>query len=230
METMPYGFEAIILAGGRGTRMEHELPKPLVPVKGKAILSYQLDYLLGSGVVSRVILSLGHRADEIAAFVRAHYPKAPIAYSVEREPLGTAGALRHAFVSAQSDRVLVLNADDVTDIDLRALAAGREHMLCVAHPRLPFGRVHERDGYAAFEEKPLLADWVSCGWYAFNRNGILPILPAKGSLEYDVFPLLKLRLYKHEGFWRTANGKKDIEEFEAAELPAALQRTPHFLS
>lgn len=226
METMPYGLDAIILAGGKGARMAHELPKPLVPVQGKAVLAYQLDYLLGSGVVSRVILSLGHRADEVTAFVRAHYPKAPITFSVEREPLGTAGAVKHALASAASDRVLVLNADDVADINIRALAETPEHTLCVAHPRLPFGRVHERGGYAVFEEKPMLADWVNCGWYAFNRNEIAQALPAKGSLEYDVFPRLKLRLLKHEGFWRTANTAKDIAEFEASELPAALKRTP----
>lgn len=222
-------MDAIILAGGKGTRMEHELPKPLVPVKGKAILAYQLDYLCASDAVSNVILSLGHRADEVAVFVHDRYPRAPIVISREDKPLGTAGALRHAIRHATSDRVLVMNADDVTDIDLATLSRGNEHLLCVAHPRLPFGRVHERDGYALFEEKPLLADWVSCGWYVFNRNDILAILPTQGSLEYDVFPRLKLRLHKHEGFWRTANSKKDVEEFEAAELPGILQRTPSFI-
>lgn len=218
-------MDAIILAGGKGSRMEHSFPKPLVPVKGKALLAYQLDYLLSSGIIQRIVLSLGHRADEVAAFVRTHYPDTPVLFSVEHEPLGTAGALKRAIASAASDRVLVLNADDVTDIDLRPLAVSREHVLCVAHPRLPFGRVHERDGYAQFEEKPLLADWVNCGWYAFNRNEIFSALPAKGSLEYDVFPNIKLRLLKHEGFWRTANTAKDIAEFEASELPAALKRT-----
>ena len=70
----------------------------------------------------------------------------------------------------------------------------------------------------------MLNIWVSCGWYFFNRAQILKYLPDKGSLEYDVFPKIKLRVFRHEGFWRTVNTKKDISEFEKVELPASLKR------
>ncbi len=208
-------MDAIILAGGKGERMEHDLPKPLVPVRGKAILTHQLDYLLGSGHVTCVILSLGHRADEIIAYVRTTNPESPIDFSIERESLGTAGALRNALTKTESEKILVLNCDDIADIDLGALAGAGEHTICVARPRLPFGRVREQDGYAIFEEKPLLDEWVSCGWYVFWRDELSSYLPEKGSLEYDVFPKIKLRLHKHEGFWKPLNTKKDIAEFEA---------------
>jgi len=52
---------------------------------------------------------------------------------------------------------------------------------------------------------------------------MLKILPDKGMLEYDVFPKIRLRLYKHKGFWKTFNTQKDVEEFEEAELPIALK-------
>jgi len=93
----------------------------------------------------------------------------------------------------------------------------------VAHPQLPFGRILEKSGYAIFEEKPILKDWVSCGWYLLNRSEMLKILPDKGMLEYDVFPKIKLRLFKHEGFWRPLNTRKDVDEFEESELPEVLK-------
>ena len=93
----------------------------------------------------------------------------------------------------------------------------------MAHPHLPFGRVLEKNGYAVFEEKPVLKDWVSCGWYVFNKQEMLNILPDKGMLEYEVFPKLKLRLFKHEGFWKPLNTRKDILEFEEIDLPDSLR-------
>ena len=122
-----------------------------------------------------------------------------------------------------SDFVIVLNCDDITDINLENLKSYNCNTLCVAHPRLPFGLVKEENGFAVFEEKPMLADWVSCGWYLFKRTELLPLLPDKGSLEYDVFPKLKLKLFQHEGFWRPLNTKKDLIEFETEELPEVLQ-------
>ena len=71
----------------------------------------------------------------------------------------------------------------------------------------------------------MLDIWVSCGWYFFNRKEILKHLPDKGMLEFDVFPKIKLRVFKHEGFWRTVNTKKDIAELEKAKLPDVLKES-----
>jgi NDP-sugar pyrophosphorylase family protein len=214
--------DAVIIAGGKGSRLQQDLPKALVNVKGRPIISYQLDYLLGSGRVDRVILALGYKADEVKKYVNSAYPDSPIYFSTELEPLGTGGALKNALKKSLTDYVLALNCDDITDIKLSRLTKLKENTICVAHPRLPFGRVVEKDGYAFFEEKPMLEDWVSCGWYFFDKASLLRFLPDKGSLEYDVFPNIKLKLYKHEGFWRTVNTDKELLEFESADLPAAL--------
>jgi len=216
-------MDAIILAGGKGNRMEDVLPKPLVRVKDKTILAYQLDYLLNSKKINKIVLSLGYKADEIIDYVKINYPDHSIDFAVENKPLGTAGAFKLALLKTGSDFVLGLNCDDITDINLESLKNYACNTICVAHPRLPFGLIKEKDGYASFEEKPMLADWVSCGWYFFNRGELLPLLPDKGSLEYDVFPKLKLKLFKHEGFWRPLNTKKDLIEFEAEKLPEVLQ-------
>ena len=210
-------MDAIILAGGKGNRMEYDLPKPLVQVRGKSILVHQLDYLTKFKEIDRIILSLGHRADEIIDFIKKDYSafKIPIEFSVEKEPIGTGGAIKLALKNlAQSEFVLVLNCDDITDINISDFCTRNENTICVAHPRLPFGLVEEKNGFAMFREKPVLEEWVNIGWYLFNKNELLEALPDAGSLEYDVFPKINLRIYKHTGFWRTLNTKKDILEFK----------------
>lgn len=210
-------MDVIILAGGKGNRMEYDLPKPLVPVRGKAILAHQIEYLAKFREIDRIILSLGHRADEIIEYAKKEFSNfnKPIEFSVEKEPIGTGGGIKLALQNqAKSDFVIVINCDDITDLNISDLIKNRENMICVAHPRLPFGLVEEEMGYAIFKEKPILQEWVSIGWYLFNKNELLEALPDVGSLEYDVFPNIKLRLYKHLGFWKALNTKKDILEFE----------------
>ncbi len=212
-------MNAIILAGGKGTRMGSDTPKPLMPVKGKAIIDHQIEYRNSFQCIDSIILALGHGAKEVQEYVTARYPNQNIVFSVEERPLGTGGGLKLAMQKAESSRVLVLNGDDLTDIPIDVLEQKKEHTICVAHPRLPFGRVLEQDGYAVFEEKPMLPDWISCGWYCFNREELLSVLPDEGSLEYDVFPKIKLRIYYHEGMWRPLNSKKDIQSFEEGSEP-----------
>ncbi len=214
-------IDCIILAGGKGSRMEDDLPKALVLVKNKPIISYQIDYL--SPKVDKIILALGYKADQVVNYIKKSYPEKNIDFSIEEEPLGTGGAIKLAMKKSDSEKILVLNCDDITDIDPEKLSQNKENTICVAHPRLPFGLVKEKEGYAVFEEKPVLSEWVSCGWYLFYRKEIFDLLPEKGSIEYDTFPKTKLRVYEHEGFWNTLNSKKDIAEFEEEELPGALK-------
>lgn len=208
-------MDAIILAGGKGSRMEGDTPKPLVVARGKTLIEHQLDYLLGSGVISRVVVSVGHRAQEVIEHIKARYGDSDIVFAVEEQPLGTAGGLKLAMKECTAPRVVALNGDDILDIDIVEFISGTDHKICVAHPLSPFGRVTEVDGHAVFEEKPLLKDWTSCGWYCFNREDVFPLLPDEGSLEYDVFPKIRMRLHRHEGFWQTLNTKKDIAAFDA---------------
>src|SRR3989338_6687016 len=215
-------MDAVIIAGGEGKRMGSELPKALIEVKGKPILAWQIDYLLESGI-DKIILAIGHKAEHIIDYVKNSYKGKKIDFTFEKELLGTAGGLKLALNKCDSEFIAVLNCDDITNIDIKELEALKEAAICVAHPQLPFGRIAEKDGYAVFEEKPVLKDWVSCGWYLLNRREMLEILPDKGMLEYDVFPKIKLRLYKHEGFWKTFNTQKDVDDSEKAELPVALK-------
>jgi NDP-sugar pyrophosphorylase family protein len=215
-------MDAVIIAGGKGQRMESLIPKALVVVKGKPLVAHQIDFLFKSGI-EKIVLALGFKAEQVIDYIKSHYPNAKIDYTIEKKLLGTAGALKLALSKTDADYVVALNCDDVTDMDISKLRKLKENAICIAHPRLQFGQITEKKGYAIFEEKPMLDIWVSCGWYFFNRKEILKHLPDKGMLEYNVFPKIKLRIYRHEGFWRTVNTKKDIAQFEKAELPDVLK-------
>ena len=206
-------MDAIILAGGRGSRMEDSLPKALVLAKGKPIISHQIEYLKNTNKINKIILQIGYKADQIVNYIKENYLHDNIEFSIESEPLGTGGAVKQGLKKSSTDFVLVFNCDDITNINLEKLEKLKENTICIAHPRLPFGLVKEKEGYAVFEEKPVLKEWVSCGWYFLNKDKLLKILPDKGSIEYDTFPKINLRLYKHLGFWRSLNTKKDIKEF-----------------
>jgi len=215
-------MDVIILAGGKGSRLEEHLPKPLVVLKNKPLIDYQINYLAGKS--EKIILALGHKAELIVNHIKSNHPEKNIHFSIETEPLGTAGAIKKAIEKSDSEDVLVLNCDDIADINIEKLKSLGENAICVANPTLPFGRVVEKEGYASFEEKPVLInEWASCGWYFFKRKELLAVLPEKGSIEYDVFPKLKLRMHKHSGFWKPISTKKDVDIFEALELPISLK-------
>jgi D-glycero-alpha-D-manno-heptose 1-phosphate guanylyltransferase len=131
--------EAIILAGGLGTRLRSavpDLPKCMAPVAGKPFLSYLIDYL-ASGGVQRFIFALGYKSEAIEEFLGEKFARGgttgsarPVTpsrpgykLSIEKEPLGTGGAIRLAGEQAEEDTVLVLNGDTFFGIDARELAA-----------------------------------------------------------------------------------------------------------
>lgn len=221
-------MEAIILAGGKSSRMGNDLPKPLTLINGKPLISYQIEYLVKSKQINKIFFALGHWSDMVVDSIdENYYFNIWFVYdiSVETEPLGTAGALKLALGKTTDENILVLNCDDMVDIDIAKISKFKENTICVAHPKISFGIVNEVHGYATFEEKPVLDIWASCGWYIFNKTKLLPFLPDRGSLEYDVLPnlKLKLRIYKHNGFWKPINTKKDIEEIEADGLPTVFK-------
>ncbi len=112
--------EAIILAGGLGTRLKpavSDVPKSMAPVNGRPFLEYLLDWLIVEGI-SRVILSVGYKADIIRDHFGDRYQSVEMAYAMEEEPLGTGGGIRNAFRHAKGEEAFVLNGDSLFEVGL----------------------------------------------------------------------------------------------------------------
>lgn len=115
--------EAIILAGGAGTRLKDviaDLPKPMAPVNGRPFLEYQLDYLDRWGL-EKVILSVGHCKEMIMGHFGEHYKSLQLVYAVEEKPLGTGGAILNALKDAGNYSVFIFNGDTYFDVNLQRL-------------------------------------------------------------------------------------------------------------
>jgi len=145
-------MEAIILAGGLGTRLgelTRELPKPMVPVRGRPFLEYLMDYWIQQGIRS-FILSVGYKHEAVSGHFGASYQSCPVRYCVEKQPLGTGGGLVQAVARLETpDPFLALNGDTffaVTLAPLRALLNTRG-----AEAVMALFSVHDRDRYEGVE-------------------------------------------------------------------------------
>ena len=118
-------MEAIILAGGQGTRLRDvvpDLPKPMAPVAGRPFLEILIGSLARKGV-TRAIISVGYMADKIRSHFGSRFADIDIAYAIEEVPLGTGGGLRLAMQEACLDHVFIFNGDTFLDLDLAAVEA-----------------------------------------------------------------------------------------------------------
>src|SRR5689334_9311592 len=121
--------EAIILAGGLGTRLRDavpHLPKCMAPVAGRPFLSYVIDYLRMQGI-ERFVFSLGYKSHIIEEFLQKEYPTLNCASIIEEEPLGTGGAIHLAIQKATSKNVVVANGDTLFKISLQGVLKTHHH-------------------------------------------------------------------------------------------------------
>jgi NDP-sugar pyrophosphorylase family protein len=193
---------AAILAGGLGTRLRAAVAdrqKVVAAVAGRPFLMRLLDQLADAGL-RRVVICTGYKADQVAEMAGREYRGMSLRYSPEREPLGTAGALRLALPLLESDPVLTLNGDSFCETDLAAFwRAHRENRAStsivvreVADTRQS-GRVSYDAGgvVTSFVEKGASAGagWINAGIYLLGRT-LLEGIPAERpvSLEREVFP------------------------------------------
>ena len=121
--------QALVLAGGEGTRLRpltYTTPKPVMPLAGRPFLSFMLDWAHSHGV-DEVILSCGFMSDGVKRVLGDIYDGMRLRYVIEEQPLGTAGPVRLAYDQGLLDeRLLVLNGDVLSDIDLSAEIAEHE--------------------------------------------------------------------------------------------------------
>jgi D-glycero-alpha-D-manno-heptose 1-phosphate guanylyltransferase len=112
--------EAIILAGGFGTRLQSvlkDVPKVMADINGAPFISYLILFLAQNGI-EHIILSLGFKSEAVKEHFDANPAKASLIYSVEEKPLGTGGAIKRASKYVKGEDVLILNGDTFFEIDL----------------------------------------------------------------------------------------------------------------
>jgi D-glycero-alpha-D-manno-heptose 1-phosphate guanylyltransferase len=114
--------EAIILAGGFGTRLRsvvNDVPKPLAPIRGRPFLAFLLDRLAAQGF-RRVVLATGYMGEKINQALGDRWQGMALAYSREDQPLGTGGAIAQSLDCIEGNACFVLNGDTHLDLDYRA--------------------------------------------------------------------------------------------------------------
>ena len=212
--------QALVLAGGEGTRLRpltYTTPKPVLPLAGRPFLSFMLDWLRGHGV-DEVILSCGFLSDGVRSVLGDVYGGMRLRYVVEDEPLGTAGPVRLAYdQGVLAERLLILNGDVLTDLDLGAELA--QHEATGARVTLALQAVEETASYGvvpthadgqveAFLEKTtgeVPTNRINAGAYVVERDVIEELPSGRAvSFEREVFPRLVgagLYGFAAEGYW-----------------------------
>ncbi len=218
-------MKAIILAGGKATRLPHSaktIPKVLVDIGGKPVLQHQIDLLEKYGI-SDIRLSLGNRSDQIIKYLAGKYE-----YIVEPEPLDTGGAIAFA-VRGLKDPFLVLNGDVLSNIDISQFVkefheSKAEHMVAVWHTddARSFGLVNHEGGIVSeFLEKPKerVAGFINAGMYILSPAGVYPEHGERRfSIEREVFPNLinrqNLAVFVHDGWWEEMGTEERLLEIQ----------------
>jgi D-glycero-alpha-D-manno-heptose 1-phosphate guanylyltransferase len=193
--------EAIVLAGGLGTRLQgvvNDLPKCMAPVAGRPFLEYVLDYLTAEGI-RHTILSVGYLKEKIINHFGIEYKGMALDYAVESEPLGTGGAVKFACNFLHEDYSFILNGDTFFEVSLSDLS--RQFMTDKADIALVLKTVPDAGRYGnvvlnsqnritGFLEKTANSNpgLINGGIYLIDRKCLKNAnLPEKFSLEKDFF-------------------------------------------
>lgn len=220
-------LQAIILAGGRGSRLmpfTEDVPKPLVTLAGQPILAILLRKLARHGV-RRIVLAVGHRAEQIELAVGDGSAfGVSVEYVVEAEPLGTIGPLRR--VQNLDEQFLVANGDILTDLDVRSLVrahreSGAEATIAVHRREEPIDYgvldVDSSERMVGFREKPVYGFLVSMGIYMFNRS-VLDLVPPDRTFGFDQLMTAMLAGNRHvatctfDGYWMDIGRVGDYQQ------------------
>jgi NDP-sugar pyrophosphorylase family protein len=210
-------FEAVVLAGGKGTRLQpftHVLPKPLLPIDERPILDVVLGCLVRDGC-SKATIAVGHLGHLIELYCGSGERwSLPLDYFREREPLGTVGAI--AQLPSQPDSAfVVMNGDVLSDISFTELLGAHEDSgaeLTIAtfrrRVRDELGIIERdaRNRLTAYHEKPEHEYLVSMGIYVVSPSAV-GLIPAGRKMDFpDLVQALldegrAINSHLHEGYW-----------------------------
>lgn len=199
--------ECIILAGGLGTRLQQvvkDVPKCMAEIANKPFLFYLLEYLKDENI-THLILALGHKADVVLNWLENKNYPFEISYVIEKEPLGTGGAIRYAMSKASCNEVFIINGDTYFPINLSSLTeahhSSKANISLALKPMLNFDRygsviLNDENQIVEFREKQFCeSGLINGGIYLINREFYLNLpLSSKFSFEKDVLENKELEI------------------------------------
>lgn len=217
--------EAIILAGGFGTRLKEvitDLPKPMAPINEIPFLNFLLNFLTCQGI-THIVISTGHLSEKITDYYgainnKAVYNGTEISFSHEKAPLGTGGAIRLALEKCTQENVFVLNGDSFFDFDINHFAVkhkSKKSLFSLALRHVEdasrYGTVvcNETNKITSFKEKngEKKSGQINAGIYLLNKNEYLKRTEdlKNFSIEKDFFEKQlnedKLLGFKYDGYF-----------------------------
>lgn len=189
-------MEAIVLAGGFGTRLKHivsDVPKPMAPVCDIPFLEYILNQLKDNGI-DKAVLAVGYMKEVIEDYFGDEFNGLKLIYSPEETPLFTGGAIKQALKYCNDENVFVINGDTYFDVNFKLMSAAFQNQGAQIMIAVKEMYDFERYGTVVFdagritefvEKKPQKKGYINGGIYLINRN-ILDRFEGAFSFETEV--------------------------------------------
>jgi D-glycero-alpha-D-manno-heptose 1-phosphate guanylyltransferase len=192
-------MEAVILAGGLGTRLKsiiQDIPKPMADINGRPFLAFVLENLIAKGV-DRFVISAGYKHEVIREYFKNEFNGVPVIYCIEDEPLGTGGGIKKSLELCTEENVLILNGDTFFNADLVQLsevhAAKKSNLTMVLrkvenagrYGNVEFGNDSRLSGFKEKNDNSN-AGYINGGIYLIKKNIFTTLsFPDKFSFEKD---------------------------------------------
>jgi len=233
--------EAIILAGGFGTRLKSvvsDVPKPMALVRDIPFLSYLLEQLHKYDF-TKVIIAAGYKSDVIESYYGPFYKKIKLVYSIEKEPLGTGGAISEASSMIESDYFFVLNGDTFFKIDFKSMEGNfiksKSGLSVALKAMVNFDRygtvITNGERITSFNEKAFCEKGlINGGIYLINKSWFRQRVENKVfSFEKDILEKCvveeEITYHKSDGYFIDIGIPEDYER-AAEELPGIVCPPP----
>ncbi|KAI8326053.1 mannose-1-phosphate guanyltransferase [Martensiomyces pterosporus] len=245
-------MKALILVGGFGTRLRPltlSVPKPLVDFANKPMILHQIEALVKAGVAD-IVLAVNYKPEVMVAVLKKYEEKfgITITFSVEKEPLGTAGplALAREILGKDESPFFVLNADVTCDYPFEAMrdfhfAHGNEGTILATKVEEPskYGVIvtkPECTKIDRFVEKPVefVGNRINAGIYIFSPSILDRIELRPTSIEKEIFPKMagdeQLHTFDLEGYWMDVGQPKDFLTGTCLYLSSLAKKSPELLA